>query len=72
MKVCGTGYTKTLITHKEIQGTQGKIIKDESFIVGKNHTPLQSVMNTKFSKHGFWHCHEDGLNKMIQTIPYNL
>jgi len=35
-------------------------------------TTLQSVMNTKLSKHGFWHCHENRLNKMIQTIPHNL
>ena len=35
-------------------------------------TTLQSVMNTKLSKHGFWHYYENGLNKMIQTIPHNL
>ena len=35
-------------------------------------TTLQSVMNTKLSKHGFWHCHENGLNKTIQTIPDNI
>ena len=36
------------------------------------HTTLQSVMNTKRSMHGFWHCHENELNKMIQMIPHNL
>ena len=35
-------------------------------------TTLQSIMNANFSQHGFWHCHEDGLNKTIQTIPHNL
>ena len=29
-------------------------------------------MNTKLSKHRFWHCHENGLIKTIQTIPHNL
>ena len=29
-------------------------------------------MNTKRSKCGFYHCHENGLIKTIQTIPYNL
>ena len=33
---------------------------------------LQSVMNAKLSKHRFWHCHENGLIKTIQTIPNNL
>ena len=33
---------------------------------------LQSVMNTKLSKHGVQHCHENGLNKTIQTIPHYL
>ena len=32
-------------------------------------TTLQSLMNTKLSKHRFWHCHENGL---IKTIPHNL
>ena len=35
-------------------------------------TTLQSMMNTKLSQHGFWHCHENGLIKTIQTIPHNL
>ena len=35
-------------------------------------TNLQSMMNAKLSKHGFWHCHENGLIKTIQTIPHNL
>ena len=35
-------------------------------------TTLQYVMNAKFSKHRFWHCHENGLIKTIQTIPHNL
>ena len=33
---------------------------------------LQSIMNAKLSLHGFWHCHENGLIKTIQTIPHNL
>ena len=36
------------------------------------NTTLQSIMNAKLSKHGFWHCHENGLIKTIQTIPHNL
>ena len=35
-------------------------------------TTLQYVMNAKLSKHRFWHCHENGLIKTIQTIPHNL
>ena len=27
------------------------------------HTTLQSVINTKHSKHWFWHCHENRLNQ---------
>ena len=34
----------------------------------KYFTTLQSIMNAKLSKHRFWHCHENGLIKMIQTI----
>ena len=30
------------------------------------------MMNAKLSLHGFWHCHENGLIKTIQTIPHNL
>ena len=33
-------------------------------------TTLQSIMNAKLSQH--WHCHENGLIKTTQTIPYNL
>ena len=29
-------------------------------------------MNAKLSQHRFWHCHENGLIKTIQTIPHNL
>ena len=29
-------------------------------------------MNAKLSKPMFWHCHENRLIKMIQTIPHNL
>ena len=29
-------------------------------------------MNAKLSKHRFWHCHENGLIKTIQTIPHKL
>ncbi len=36
------------------------------------YTTLQSMMNAKLSLHGFWHCHENGLIKTIQTIPHNL
>ena len=39
--------------------------------VKKPPTTLQSVMNAKLSKHRFWHCHENGLIKMIQTIPHS-
>ena len=35
-------------------------------------TTLQSLMNAKLSKHRFWHCHENGLIKTIQSIPHNL
>ena len=38
----------------------------------KVYTTLQSVMNTKLSKHRFWHCHENGSSKTILTIPHNL
>ena len=33
---------------------------------------LQSKMNAKLSKHRFWLSLENGLIKMIQTIPHNL
>ena len=33
---------------------------------------LQSMMNAKLSLHRFWPCHENGLIKMIQTLPHNL
>ena len=35
-------------------------------------TTLQSMMNAKLIKQRFWHCYENGLIKMIQTIPHNL
>ena len=35
-------------------------------------TTLQSMMNVKLSKQRFRHCYENGLIKMIQTIPHNL
>ena len=35
-------------------------------------TTLQCLMNTKFSPHRFWPCHENELIKTIQTIPHNL
>ena len=35
-------------------------------------TTFQSMMNAKLMKQRFWHCHENGLIKTIQTIPYNL
>ena len=43
-----------------------------SKLKGNSNTTLQSVMNAKLSKHRFWHCHENGLIKTIQTIPHNL
>ena len=30
------------------------------------------MINAKLSKHRFWHYHENGLIKKIQTIPNNL
>ena len=39
---------------------------------GIHGTTLQSIINAKLSKHRFWHCHENGLIKAIQTIPHNL
>ena len=44
----------------------------DSFIQKSRLTTLQSMMNAKLSKHRFWHCHENGLIKTIQTIPHNL
>ena len=38
----------------------------------KPYKTLQSIMNANLSQHRFWHCHENGLNKTIQTIPHNL
>ena len=38
----------------------------------KVFTTLQSLMNVKLSKQKFQHCYENGLIKMIQTIPQNL
>ena len=38
--------------------------KRHNFLVG---TTLQSIMNAKLSKHGFWHCHENRHNKTIET-----
>ena len=35
-------------------------------------TTLQCKMNANLSRHRFWPCHENGLIKMIQTIPHNL
>ena len=35
-------------------------------------TTLQSMINVKLSKQRFGHFYENGLNKMIQTIPHNL
>ena len=40
------------------------------YISSPNRT-LQYVMNVKLSKHRFWHYHENGLIKTIQTIPHN-
>ena len=35
-------------------------------------TTLQYLTNTKVSQHRFSLCYENGLIKMIQTIPHNL
>ena len=35
-------------------------------------TTLQSLMNTKLSKHRFWLCRENRLIKTILSIPHNL
>ena len=35
------------------------------------NTTLQTIMNANLSQHRFWHNHENGLNKTIQTIPHN-
>ena len=35
-------------------------------------TTVQSIMIAKLSQHSFWHCHENRLIKMIQTILHNL
>ena len=39
---------------------------------GRVRTTLQSMMNAKLCLHGFWHCHENGVIKTIQTIPHNI
>ena len=46
----------------------------EAILLGKELNPptLQSIINVKLSKHGFWHCQENRLIKTIQTIPHNL
>ena len=36
------------------------------------YTTLQYLMNAKLRKQRFWHCHENGLIKTIQTIPHKL
>ena len=62
----GEQLTQTLIVH---------LLKTRFFWMfqGKwGGTTLQSVTNTKLSKRGFWHFHENRLNKMIQTIPHKL
>ena len=38
----------------------------------KSGTTLQSMMNAKLGQHRFWPCHENGLIKMIQTVPHIL
>ena len=39
---------------------------------GNHSTTLQSMMNAILSLRGFWHCHENGHIKTIQTITHNL
>ena len=38
----------------------------------KRNSSILSMMNAKLSQQRFRHCHENGLIKMIQTIPHNL
>ena len=50
----------------------GKEGKHPSTSTSSLVTTLQSVMNAKLSEHRFWHCHDSGLVKTIQTIPHYL
>ena len=36
------------------------------------YNSLIYMINPKLSQQRFWHCHENGLIKTIQTIPHNL
>ena len=58
--------------HWNIDTTRNNGIPEWKVSLIKLRTTLQSIMNAKFSKHGFWHCHENGPIKTIQMIPHNL
>ena len=63
----------SLLTHcalKVLVWQKVLISQYETILFDLVFTTLQSIMNA--SKHGFWHCHENGLIKTIQTIPHNL
>ena len=45
---------------------------DSILLTLNTSTTPQSMMNAKLSLLGFWHCHENGLIKTIQTMPLNL
>ena len=47
---------------------KSKIIKE----LKKPSTTLQSAMNAKLTQQRFWRCHENGIIKTIQTIPYSI
>ena len=48
------------------------VIRSNYMILFEITTTLQSTINANLGKQRFWHCHENGLIKTIQTIPHNL
>ena len=73
----GGGSHHVVVTSTSSSGLKAKAFLSRSAFIGKNtigflSTTLQSMMNAKPSLHGFWHCNENGLFKMIQTIIHNL
>ena len=62
-----TQFLRMSVSHKFYH--QHDVLKVSYFL---EDTTLQSLLNAKLSKHGFWHCHENGLIKTIQSIPHNL
>ena len=62
--------TPTFCSHQSAAVHKVKEVKTAGFREGI--TTLQYIMNAKLSQHRFWHCHENGLIKTIQTIPHNL